>query len=1136
MTVTSEVSESVVYDGDGSNAVWPYGFYITSADEIVLYRRLASGDEIEVTSGFTVSGVGLQAGGNVTYPLTSDRVAVGEKLRVARRPPLLQPLALTNDVNLYRRLIEQQLDRSTFMAQWLSTLINRGVRLPATSTLSTLVMPTPSAGKLIGWNSGATGLANYDGAGSSDGAGTVELHDLVDDGVTDQSAELEALIAATVAAGEPELRIVGAVDGTSEILIDRRVIIDAMPASVSVSRVALKFNAANSAGIYIRGQEVELPESGKAKLWADVDVSEGAVTAFDIDVSSNASIVDLLVAGAIVIIRGENGADGDVLDGHRHEDIVVSCVQVAGTRYTLTLTNGLPDTIDGSVWKTEWPDSEHTADPDETLISVLAMAPATANLTDSRTMTIAAGKAAALGLDVGSWVEVIDDATGSDTHGTSAELLNRQTVRIAAVEAGTPDTITFDEPVRGTFTTANRARLVLLTTCAPFKFQGPGPAFPIRVVGTPPASPASRRHLIEAKYCISPELTGWFYEYVAADGSTRGAPIRDSHCYEPWVHHNGVANPWPSFAGAYNGGDYYCAWSKGSTRPLYEHNTFVGGRHSLVIANAKGGTARFNHLGYSGFQCLDYHGENEIDVEAYGNEIVAGPDWDDRSRKVAIQVGNQTHTFGAHGTLIRDNAIIGFDAAADVGVLIVSGCSDIIVDQHFIHPVGEAVRIDADNRAPDVMIERITIAGSAPEATIGVVIDGRMQVWESEGEVSATASRPVYIDDSTGTRRYVTEDAGTLGTVNPTHETGTETSGDIDLEYVGPVSSETVPIDGVRILADLTGSGTGVQESRADNVVYGSALPIDGNLRVIQLRHGTAAELASANPTLADGEAAFETDTGVFKLGYGDPYNITDAFGALLNAATQGYEDPTPTVSEGVATIGDSFLSAAISINAGTIEAKQRILAMIDAENTSASFYADLSFGTDAGGQTLVVVVPPELTGTVTLRSADHATGGLIDGAASRVMPASGMFVIRRLGGSTKHYRTSIEDNPVVEGTATFNSAIHEKAPTANWTGAVTLDLAAGQHQVKTLTGNVTGITLSNRPPDGYSQTIQLTLIQDGTGSRTVVWPTGYKTPEGAAVAPTAAANAKSRFVIEVAGSAGDIVVSSAGADIKTPA
>ena len=37
----------------------------------------------------------------------------------------------------------------------------------------------------------------------------------------------------------------------------------------------------------------------------------------------------------------------------------------------------------------------------------------------------------------------------------------------------------------------------------------------------------------------------------------------------------------------------------------------------------------------------------------------------------------------------------------------------------------------------------------------------------------------------------------------------------------------------------------------------------------IQYRRGTAAEWTSANPTLAQGEPGYETDTGKFKIGNG---------------------------------------------------------------------------------------------------------------------------------------------------------------------------------------------------------------------------------------------------------------------------
>jgi hypothetical protein len=51
--------------------------------------------------------------------------------------------------------------------------------------------------------------------------------------------------------------------------------------------------------------------------------------------------------------------------------------------------------------------------------------------------------------------------------------------------------------------------------------------------------------------------------------------------------------------------------------------------------------------------------------------------------------------------------------------------------------------------------------------------------------------------------------------------------------------------------------------------------------KVLQLRHDTAANWTSANPTLAAGELGFETNTGKFKLGDG-----STAWASLAYAAT----------------------------------------------------------------------------------------------------------------------------------------------------------------------------------------------------------------------------------------------------------
>lgn len=306
----------------------------------------------------------------------------------------------------------------------------------------------------------------------------------------------------------------------------------------------------------------------------------------------------------------------------------------------------------------------------------------------------------------------------------------------------------------------------------------------------------------------------------------------------------------------------------------------------------------------------------------------------------------------------------------------------------------------------------------------------------------------------------------------------------------------------------------------------------------------TAVEWAADETTiLAVNQIGLETDTAKFKFGDGEStfdnlvYSSGDGDSEAVTAVAEWPIAPPPIV-EGVMTITNAYLVAALSATDNEVTLENRVIPLLNETDPSVGFELRLAFGSTAGGEVASFRVMEAQTGAVTIVSEDDGAdpAGEVDGEAEISPPNRGVFSVFRLAGSTRHYETTINDSPVFRGTATFDAAIHEKVAAESWTGAATLDLSAGQHQVKTLTGNVTGVTLSNRPPDGYSQTIQLTLIQDGTGSRTVVWPTGYKTPGGAAVTPTAAAGAKSRFVIEVTGSAGDIIVSSAGADIKAPA
>lgn len=81
-----------------------------------------------------------------------------------------------------------------------------------------------------------------------------------------------------------------------------------------------------------------------------------------------------------------------------------------------------------------------------------------------------------------------------------------------------------------------------------------------------------------------------------------------------------------------------------------------------------------------------------------------------------------------------------------------------------------------------------------------------------------------------------------------------------------------------------------------------------------------------------------------------------------------------------------------------------------------------------------------------------------------------------------------------------------------NISGAVTVDLTLGNHYTATLTGNVT-FTFSNPAPSGNACILRMTLIQDGTGGRTVTWPASVQWPGASAPTLTTTVAYRDEFV-----------------------
>lgn len=81
-------------------------------------------------------------------------------------------------------------------------------------------------------------------------------------------------------------------------------------------------------------------------------------------------------------------------------------------------------------------------------------------------------------------------------------------------------------------------------------------------------------------------------------------------------------------------------------------------------------------------------------------------------------------------------------------------------------------------------------------------------------------------------------------------------------------------------------------------------------------------------------------------------------------------------------------------------------------------------------------------------------------------------------------------------------------AMNATATGAVTIDYDNGNIHQLTLTGDISGLTISNPPGSGKAGNLSLLLIQDATGGRTISWPASVQWVGGNAPTLSSSANA----------------------------
>ena len=158
MTVTSTTNK-IIYTGDNSTVIFPYTFKVFANTELVVELLEIATDittTLVLTTNYTVSGVGVATGGNVT---TVSTYANTHKIIIRRLLPLTQGINLVENDPSSAGTSEDSLDKSVMRDQQLQEQLDRAI-LQDTSNVSSITFPSPTANELIGWDPTGVFLVN----------------------------------------------------------------------------------------------------------------------------------------------------------------------------------------------------------------------------------------------------------------------------------------------------------------------------------------------------------------------------------------------------------------------------------------------------------------------------------------------------------------------------------------------------------------------------------------------------------------------------------------------------------------------------------------------------------------------------------------------------------------------------------------------------------------------------------------------------------------------------------------------------------------------------------------------------------------------------------------------------------------
>ena len=130
MTLGSE-KVAKTHNGNGATTVWDYDFKIWDEDDLEVWITDANGAETLLNpSTYSVTGVGNEGGGNVTYPLVGDALASGNTITLlSNRANLQNDFDVSANQTFSATVVETTVDKVVRLIQQLQRGVNRAVKV-----------------------------------------------------------------------------------------------------------------------------------------------------------------------------------------------------------------------------------------------------------------------------------------------------------------------------------------------------------------------------------------------------------------------------------------------------------------------------------------------------------------------------------------------------------------------------------------------------------------------------------------------------------------------------------------------------------------------------------------------------------------------------------------------------------------------------------------------------------------------------------------------------------------------------------------------------------------------------------------------------------------------------------------------